>query len=90
MTDVPAGRREPCGSPAKATAPSREVRDAQTSNVGIVAAIVAGALVLAVGPVGVAAGGREPGGGGSGGFQREHDGSKDADNRKGRVAPSQR
>src|SRR6266511_2347895 len=57
---------------------------------GIVAAIVAGALVLAVGPVGAVAGGREPGGGGSGGFQGERESLKDKDNRKGRVAPSQR
>src|SRR5437867_1999379 len=56
---------------------------------GIVAAILAGALVLAVGPVGAAAGRQEPGGG-SGGFQGEHAAPKDKDNRKGKVAPSER
>src|SRR6266508_5907541 len=57
---------------------------------GLVAVIVVvGGLVAAAGPVGAAAGGQEPGSG-SGGFQREHDGLKDKDNRKGRVAPSQR
>jgi extracellular elastinolytic metalloproteinase len=56
---------------------------------GIVAAIVAGALVLAMGPVGATTGQQERGGG-SGGFQGEHAGPKDKDNRKGRVAPSGR
>jgi len=57
---------------------------------GIVAAIVAGTLVLAMGTVGVVAGEQERGRGGTGGFQGEDAGPKDKDNRKGRVAPSER
>jgi extracellular elastinolytic metalloproteinase len=56
---------------------------------GIAAAILAAALVLAMGPVGVAAGQQEHGGG-SGGFQGESAGPKHKDNRKGTVAPSKR
>lgn len=57
---------------------------------GSAALIVVGALVAAMGPVGAVAGGQEPGSGGDGSFQGEHEGLKDKDNRKGRVAPSQR
>jgi extracellular elastinolytic metalloproteinase len=57
---------------------------------GIVAAILAGALVLAMGPVGVAAGEQQRGRGGAGGVQGEVAGPKDKDTRKGRVASSRR